>query len=172
MADFGNVWQGADKVVYSTTLDAVSTARTRLERTFDPDSVRDLKASATTDLTVGGAQLAAHALKAALVEIPFGGAKGGIDCDPTLLSDRELEQLTRKFVQKFHRLIGPNLDIPAPDMGTNAQVMAWIHDEYSKIYGYSPAVVPRPLRQSGSRPPVVKPTCTTTIPRRPSGPTG
>jgi len=90
-------------------------------------------------------------LKAALVEIPFGGAKGGIDCDPTLLSDRELEQLTRKFVQKFHRLIGPNLDIPAPDMGTNAQVMAWIHDEYSKIYGYSPAVVTgKPVSVGGS----------------------
>jgi glutamate dehydrogenase (NAD(P)+) len=90
-------------------------------------------------------------LKAALVEIPFGGAKGGIDCDPTLLSSRELEQLTRKFVQKFHRVIGPNLDIPAPDMGTNAQVMAWIHDEYSKIYGYSPAVVTgKPVSVGGS----------------------
>jgi len=60
MADFANVWQAADKVVYSTTLDAASTARTRLERNFDPDSVRGMKASATTDLTVGGAQLAAH----------------------------------------------------------------------------------------------------------------
>jgi glutamate dehydrogenase (NAD(P)+) len=80
-------------------------------------------------------------LKCALVDIPFGGAKGGIDCDPSLLSPNELEQLTRRFVGKFHRMIGPNLDIPAPDMGTDATVMAWIQDEYSKIYGYSPGVV-------------------------------
>jgi glutamate dehydrogenase (NAD(P)+) len=90
-------------------------------------------------------------LKCALVDIPFGGAKGGIDCDPTTLSERELEELTRRFTEKFHREIGPNLDIPAPDMGTNQQVMAWIQDEYSKIYGYSPAVVTgKPVITGGS----------------------
>jgi glutamate dehydrogenase (NAD(P)+) len=90
-------------------------------------------------------------LKTALVDVPFGGAKGGIDCDPTTLSDRELEQLTRKLVVKLHRLIGPNLDIPAPDMGTDARVMAWINDEYSKIYGYNPAVVTgKPVAVGGS----------------------
>jgi glutamate dehydrogenase (NAD(P)+) len=90
-------------------------------------------------------------LKTALADIPFGGAKGGIDCDPTTLSQHELEQLTRKFVAKLHRLIGPNLDIPAPDMGTDAQVMAWVQDEYSKIYGYSPAVVTgKPVLTGGS----------------------
>ncbi|MDA1313414.1 MAG: NAD(P)-dependent oxidoreductase [Acidobacteria bacterium] len=90
-------------------------------------------------------------LKTALVDIPLGGAKGGIDCDPGSLSERELETLTRKFVQRMHRLIGPNLDIPAPDVGTNAQVMAWIQDEYSKIYGYSPAVVTgKPVETGGS----------------------
>ena len=68
MADFANVWQAADKVLYSTTLDAVSTAKTRLERNFDPDSVGDMKALATSDLTVGGANLAAHAFKAGLVD--------------------------------------------------------------------------------------------------------
>jgi dihydrofolate reductase len=67
-ADFANVWQAADKVVYSTTLEAVSTAKVRLERSFDPDSVRDMKASATSDLTVGGANVAAHAFKAGLVD--------------------------------------------------------------------------------------------------------
>jgi dihydrofolate reductase len=67
-ADFANVWQAADKVVYSTTLDAASTAKTRLEDDFDPTSVRDMKASATSDLTVGGPQLAAHALEAGLVD--------------------------------------------------------------------------------------------------------
>jgi glutamate dehydrogenase (NAD(P)+) len=80
-------------------------------------------------------------LKTALVELPLGGAKGGIDCDPKLLSRRELRSLTRYFVQKLHRNIGPNLDIPAPDVGTNAQVMAWIQDEYSVIYGHTPGVV-------------------------------
>lgn len=80
-------------------------------------------------------------LKTALVELPLGGAKGGIDCDPKLLSRRELRSLTRYFVQKLHRNIGPNLDIPAPDVGTTAQVMAWIQDEYSVIYGYTPGVV-------------------------------
>jgi dihydrofolate reductase len=68
MADFANVWQAADKVVYSTTLRSVSTARSRLERSFDPDSVRDMKRSATGDLTVGGANLAAHAFKGGLVD--------------------------------------------------------------------------------------------------------
>ena len=68
MADFANVWQAADKIVYSTTLHAVSTANTRLERRFDPDSVRELKASAASDLTVGGPTLAAHAFNAGLVD--------------------------------------------------------------------------------------------------------
>jgi dihydrofolate reductase len=68
MADFANVWQTADKIVYSTTLPVVSTARTRLERRFDPDAVRDMKASAASDLTVGGSTLAAHAFDAGLVD--------------------------------------------------------------------------------------------------------
>ncbi len=68
MADFANVWQAADKVVYSTTLGAVSTARSRLERRFDPDSVRDMKRSTSGDLTVGGANLAAHAFTGGLVD--------------------------------------------------------------------------------------------------------
>jgi dihydrofolate reductase len=68
MADFAHIWQAANKVVYSTTLEAASTAKTRLERTFAPGSVRDMKASATSDLTVGGAHLAAHAFEAGLVD--------------------------------------------------------------------------------------------------------
>ena len=66
--DFANVWQSANKVVYSTTLQDVSTAKTQLERNFDPDTVRALKAAATSDLTVGGAALAAHAFAAGLVD--------------------------------------------------------------------------------------------------------
>ena len=68
MTEFANVWQTADKIVYSTTLHAVSTANTRLERRFDPDSVRDMKTSAASDLTVGGPTLAAHAFNAGLVD--------------------------------------------------------------------------------------------------------
>ena len=68
MADFANVWQAADKIVYSTTLDAVFTNNARLERRFEPDSVREMKASAASDFTVGGAGLAAHAFHAGLVD--------------------------------------------------------------------------------------------------------
>jgi dihydrofolate reductase len=68
MADFANVWQGADKIVYSTTLHGVSTANTRLERRFDPDTVRDMKTSAASDFTVGGSTLATHAINAGLVD--------------------------------------------------------------------------------------------------------
>jgi glutamate dehydrogenase (NAD(P)+) len=79
--------------------------------------------------------------KTAVVNLPYGGAKGGIAVDPDRFSERELERLTRRFVQQIHDIIGPHTDIPAPDMGTNAQVMAWIMDEYSRIHGFSPAVV-------------------------------
>jgi dihydrofolate reductase len=68
MADFANVWKAGDKVVYSTTLNGVSTANTRLERRFDPDSIRDMKTSAASDLTVGGSTLAAEAFNAGLVD--------------------------------------------------------------------------------------------------------
>jgi dihydrofolate reductase len=89
MADFANIWQAADKVVYSTTLDEVSTARTRLERRFDPASVRDLKASAASDLTVGGPAIAAHAFDAGLVDecqlfihpLIVGGGKAALPSD-------------------------------------------------------------------------------------------
>ena len=67
-ADFAHVWQAADKIVYSTTLPAVSTAKSRLDRRFDPDRVRELKESAPNDLTVGGASLAAHAFNAGLID--------------------------------------------------------------------------------------------------------
>jgi dihydrofolate reductase len=68
MADFANVWQAADKIVYSTTLHVVSTTNTRVERRFDPDSIRDMKTSAASDLTIGGATLAAYAFNAGLVD--------------------------------------------------------------------------------------------------------
>lgn len=79
--------------------------------------------------------------KTAVANIPYGGAKGGIGCNPGELSISELERLTRVFTQKIHDLIGIHTDVPAPDMGTGPQTMAWILDEYSKFHGYSPAVV-------------------------------
>ncbi|KAI3815917.1 hypothetical protein L1987_15600 [Smallanthus sonchifolius] len=89
--------------------------------------------------------------KTAVVNVPYGGAKGGIGCSPKELSLSELERLTRVFTQKIHDLIGVNTDIPAPDMGTNGQTMAWILDEYSKFHGYSPAIVTgKPLDLGGS----------------------
>jgi glutamate dehydrogenase (NAD(P)+) len=89
--------------------------------------------------------------KTALVDLPFGGAKGGINCDPTKLSRGELERLTRKFIEKIHDMIGPHKDIPAPDMGTDAQVMAWIMNEYSKYEGFHPACVTgKPVEFHGS----------------------
>ncbi|OAY68287.1 Glutamate dehydrogenase [Ananas comosus] len=89
--------------------------------------------------------------KTAVANIPYGGAKGGIGCSPGDLSISELERLTRVFTQKIHDLIGIHTDVPAPDMGTNSQTMAWILDEYSKFHGYSPAVVTgKPVDLGGS----------------------
>ncbi|MBI4297083.1 MAG: Glu/Leu/Phe/Val dehydrogenase [Chloroflexi bacterium] len=80
--------------------------------------------------------------KCAVVNIPYGGAKGGVACDPKTLSHAELERLTRRFATEISILIGPDRDIPAPDMGTDEQVMAWIMDTYSMHQGYSvPGVV-------------------------------
>jgi glutamate dehydrogenase (NAD(P)+) len=79
--------------------------------------------------------------KTAVVNLPYGGAKGGIAIDPKKLSQGELERITRKFVDEIHDVIGPDKDIPAPDMGTNAQVMAWIMNQYEKYHGFSPACV-------------------------------
>ena len=79
--------------------------------------------------------------KTAVVDLPYGGAKGGIAVDPRQLSRHELERLTRMFVDRIHDVIGPDKDIPAPDMGTNSEVMAWIMSQYNKYHGFSPGVV-------------------------------
>ena len=89
--------------------------------------------------------------KTAIVDVPFGGAKGGINCDPAKMSARELNAVTRKFVELTKDIIGPTTDIPAPDVNTNARVMGWIMDEYSKYAGFSPGVVTgKPLHLFGS----------------------
>jgi len=79
--------------------------------------------------------------KTAVVNIPYGGAKGGVAVDPSRLSTRELERVTRRFVDAIHDLFGPDVDIPAPDMGTSPEVMAWIMNQYNKYHGFSPACV-------------------------------
>jgi glutamate dehydrogenase (NAD(P)+) len=109
----------------------------RFHPTVDADDVRALATLMTW--------------KTAVVNVPFGGAKGGIACDPSQLSQGELERITRKFVERISREIGPQRDIPAPDVNTNAQVMAWIMDQYSRLHGFAPAVVTgKPVELHGS----------------------
>ncbi len=92
-------------------------------------------------------------LKTAVVNIPYGGAKGAVVCDPKLMSQGELERLTRRYASEISVLIGPERDIPAPDIGTNPQVMAWIMDTYSMLKGYSVlgVVTGKPIGVGGSK---------------------
>ena len=91
--------------------------------------------------------------KCALMHLPFGGAKGGVRINPTEFSRSELQRLTRRYTMEFVNMIGPDKDIPAPDMGTNAQVMAWIMDTYSQQVGYTvPEIVTgKPIVLGGSK---------------------
>jgi glutamate dehydrogenase (NAD(P)+) len=106
------------------------------------------------DVTIG--EVAALAMwmswKCALTGLPYGGAKGGVACDPRKLSIGEMERLTRRFTQELIPFIGPQIDIPAPDVGTNEQTMAWIMDTYSTYQGHSvPGVVTgKPVNIGGS----------------------
>ena len=90
--------------------------------------------------------------KCAVVDVPFGGAKGGVLCDPSRLSNNELERLTRRYTSRIIRTLGPDSDIPAPDVNTNQQVMAWLLDTYSMHVGhFTPAVVTgKPIALGGS----------------------
>ena len=89
--------------------------------------------------------------KTALVDIPYGGGKGGIGIKPSDYSKVELERISRKFFRAIDPIIGVNIDIPAPDVNTNAQVMSWFMDEYSQTHGYTPGIVTgKPLELGGS----------------------
>tara|TARA_B100000003_G_C10926308_1_gene369280 strand:+ start:1111 stop:2343 length:1233 start_codon:yes stop_codon:yes gene_type:complete len=89
--------------------------------------------------------------KTSLLDIPYGGGKGGIGVNPSNFSKTELERMSRRFFRAIDPIIGVNVDIPAPDVNTNAQVMSWFMDEYSQIHGYSPAIVTgKPLELGGS----------------------
>jgi glutamate dehydrogenase (NAD(P)+) len=89
--------------------------------------------------------------KTAVVNIPYGGAKGGVNVDPSKLEPREVQSIARSFMDKIEKVLGPQRDIPAPDVGTNAQVMAWLMDEYGKLHGHTPACVTgKPISLEGS----------------------
>ena len=89
--------------------------------------------------------------KTALMNIPFGGGKGGVQVDPKLLSEGELERLSRAFIRGIGDVIGPNVDVPAPDVNTTPQIMAWMADEYARKFGPTPAVITgKPIAVGGS----------------------
>ena len=103
------------------------------------------------DMDEVGALASLMTWKTALVDIPFGGAKGGIQCDPSELTISELNRLTRRYTNSVGHLIGVNRDIPAPDLGTNSQTMAWIMDAYGQINGHTPGIVTgKPVSLGGS----------------------
>ncbi len=90
--------------------------------------------------------------KTAVVDLPYGGAKGGIGIDPKSLSKKELERMTRVFVDQIHEIVGPDSDIPAPDMGTNHEVMSWFRNQWEKYHGFNPAVITgKPVEEYGAK---------------------
>ncbi len=90
--------------------------------------------------------------KTAVVNIPYGGAKGGVCVDPRNKSRKELERISRKFVDEIHEIIGPDKDIPAPDMGTNSETMAWMRNQWEKYHGFNPACITgKPVEDYGAK---------------------
>lgn len=90
--------------------------------------------------------------KTAVVNIPYGGAKGGICVNPYELSRKENQRITRKFIDQIHEVIGPDKDIPAPDMGTNAETMSWIRNQWEKYHGFNPACITgKPVEDYGAK---------------------
>src|SRR3989338_5561024 len=91
-------------------------------------------------------------IKNAVIDVPFGGGKGGVNVDPKKLSEGELERLTREFARKLFHVVGPEVDVLAPDVNTNAKIMAWILDEHSRLAGHETlaVVTGKPLERGGS----------------------
>jgi glutamate dehydrogenase (NAD(P)+) len=90
--------------------------------------------------------------KTATVNLPYGGAKGGVCVDPRELSRKEMERVSRKFIDQIHEIIGPDKDIPAPDMGTNSATMAWMRNQYEKYHGFNPACITgKPVEDYGAK---------------------
>ena len=89
--------------------------------------------------------------KTAVAGVPFGGAKGGVNCPAGELEPSELQKIARSFMDKIEKVLGPTRDIPAPDVNTNAQTMAWMMDEYGKLHGHTPAICTgKPIELEGS----------------------
>jgi glutamate dehydrogenase (NAD(P)+) len=89
--------------------------------------------------------------KTAVANVPFGGAKGGVNCPADKLERSEVQAITRSFMDKIEKILGPSRDIPAPDVNTDAQVMAWMMDEYGKLHGHTPAICTgKPIALEGS----------------------
>src|SRR5881396_2676307 len=89
--------------------------------------------------------------KTAVAGVPFGGAKGGVNCPADQLEAQEVQKIARSFMDKVEKILGPTRDIAAPDVNTNAQVMAWLMDEYGKLHGHTPAIVTgKPIALEGS----------------------
>jgi glutamate dehydrogenase (NAD(P)+) len=110
-----------------------------------------LRYDPSVDLAEVRALAAIMTVKAAVAGVPYGGAKGGINCSPSELQPRQLEEVTRTFMNKVDIAVGPTRDIMAPDAGTDSRVMAWLMDQYSILHGYAPAVVTgKPLDLAGS----------------------
>ncbi len=106
----------------------------------------------TVDLDEVRALASLMTWKTAVVNVPFGGAKGGINCDPRAMSEGEIQSLTRSFMRKIDMALGTYRDIPAPDLNTNAKMMAWMMDEYGRKHGYTPSIVTgKPVALGGSK---------------------
>src|SRR5205814_8833865 len=89
--------------------------------------------------------------KTAVAGVPYGGAKGGVNCPADRLEQADVQKIARSFMDKVEKILGPTRDIAAPDVNTNAQVMAWMMDEYGKLHGHTPAIVTRkPIALEGS----------------------
>lgn len=136
--DDGNIRVFSGYRVQHSTLRGPAKGGIRFHHAVNMDEVKALAAWMT--------------FKCSVVNIPYGGGKGGVICDPSELSDDELRRLVRGFTAKISPIIGPNKDIPAPDVGTNAQIMAWLMDTYSTLQGQpTPAVVTgKPVSLGGS----------------------
>lgn len=105
----------------------------------------------TADLDEVRALASLMTWKTALVDVPFGGAKGGVQIDPSAMSEAELERVTRRYTDQIGHVIGPTRDIPAPDMNTNAQTMSWILDQYGRKHGHTTQIVTgKPIALGGS----------------------
>lgn len=136
--DSGHVKVFSGYRVQHSTLRGPAKGGIRFHQDVNIDEVRSLSAWMT--------------FKCAIADIPYGGGKGGIAVNPSTLSDGELERLTREYTKRISRFIGPKIDIPAPDVGTNPKVMAWIVDSYSNAAGeFTPAVITgKPIPLGGS----------------------